>query len=202
MPRTASGLVETDDIHITGVGPRKRQFNSISQDNQLATNRDGRNKLPEDGALRPAKNFAKYVDYNMSAITDTKGGFLTADDDPHSVLGVAGSKADGTEEKPKHMTVAEWERMQLLKNLRRQKAGPFEPGLSVLNEEKDRKRCRECGSMEIDFVWEEVFKCCICNSCKDKYPDKYSLLTKTECKEDYLLTDRKSTSPPSRCSPG
>ena len=29
----------------------------------------------------------------------------------------------------------------------------------------------------------------ICNQCKKKHPDQYSLLTKTECKEDYLLTD-------------
>ena len=29
----------------------------------------------------------------------------------------------------------------------------------------------------------------MCHSCKEKYPDKYSLLTKTEAREDYLLTD-------------
>jgi len=34
----------------------------------------------------------------------------------------------------------------------------------------------------------------ICHACKDKYPDKYSLLTKTEAREDYLLTDRESSS--------
>lgn len=43
--------------------------------------------------------------------------------------------------------------------------------------------------MEIDFVWEEVFHIELCNKCKEKYPEKYSLLTKTECKQDYLLTD-------------
>jgi len=124
-------------------------------------------------------------------MTDTKGGFLTTEDDPNSMLGIAASKADGAEGKPKHMSLAEWERMQTLKNLRRLKAGPFEPGLSVLVDDKDSKKCRECRSLEIDFVWEEVFKCCVCNSCKDKHPDKYSLLTKTECKDDYLLTDCK-----------
>jgi DNA-repair protein complementing XP-A cells len=49
----------------------------------------------------------------------------------------------------------------------------------------------------------QVFDIKVCKSCKDKYPEKYSLLTKTECKEvgraqptwnlltaqDYLLTD-------------
>jgi DNA-repair protein complementing XP-A cells len=29
----------------------------------------------------------------------------------------------------------------------------------------------------------------VCNKCKNEKPEKYSLLTKTECKEDYLLTD-------------
>ncbi|KAI8814866.1 hypothetical protein BJ742DRAFT_784689 [Cladochytrium replicatum] len=29
----------------------------------------------------------------------------------------------------------------------------------------------------------------LCRVCKDLYPEKYSLLTKTECGEDYLLTN-------------
>jgi DNA-repair protein complementing XP-A cells len=80
--------------------------------------------------------------------------------------------------------------MQLIRKLQRQKAGPFEPGISVLEDEDKRKKCRECKSWEIDFVWDEVFHICVCNKCKEKFPEKYSLLTKTECKEDYLLTDR------------
>jgi hypothetical protein len=88
------------------------------------------------------------------------------------------------------MTATEWERMQTIRKLQRNKAGPFEPSLSVLADEKTRKRCRECRTVEIDFVWEEVFGCAVCNGCKEKYPERYSLLTKTECKEDYLLTDR------------
>lgn len=146
--------------------------------------------------MRPAKKFSKFVDYNFSAMTDTKGGFLSTEDDPWNksmaapaTIGPGGSPST-QEQKPAHMTAAEWERMQLLKKLRKQKAGPYEPGLSVLADEKERKKCRECGSMEIDWVWEEVFRCCVCGSCKDKYPERYSLLTKTECKEDYLLTDR------------
>ncbi len=74
--------------------------------------------------------------------------------------------------------------------MQQRKEGPFEPGLSVLTDKEERKKCYECGSLEIDFVWEEVFKCRVCNACKEKYPEKYSLLTKTECREDYLLTER------------
>lgn len=126
-------------------------------------------------------------------MTDTKGGFLSTEDDPWNKSMSTGTSApSGSEQKPAHMTVAEWERMQLIKKLQQDKSGPFGPSLSVLADEKTKKRCRECSSVEIDFVWEEVFGCAVCNKCKEKYPEKYSLLTKTECKEDYLLTDRKS----------
>jgi DNA-repair protein complementing XP-A cells len=131
-------------------------------------------------------------------MTDTKGGFLSTEDDPWNKCmstGEGPGRASSGEQKPAHMTQAEWERMQLLKKLERNKSGPFAPALSVLDDEKTQKRCRECGTIEIDFVWEEVFHCAVCNKCKEKYPEKYSLLTKTECKEDYLLTDRKSTQP-------
>ena len=110
------------------------------------TNRDGRNKGDEE-ALRPAKKFAKFVDYNMSSMTDTKGGFLSTEDDPHNYA-LGGQKPPGggaqgpdDQQRPKHMTVQEWERMQLIKNLKRQKAGPFEPGLSVLDDTEKRKKC-------------------------------------------------------------
>lgn len=160
----------------------------------------------DDGAIRPARKFAKFVDYDLGKMTDTKGGFLSAEDDPWNKAmsggpgggsGAQGSNGQapegGEEQRPKGMTMQEWERLQLLKKLRRQRAGPFEPGLSTLTDEKERKNCRECGTLEVDFVWEEVFGCAVCNACKEKYPEKYSLLTKTECREDYLLTDRMST---------
>lgn len=190
-----------------GPRPRKRPYESITQSEIPATSRDARSPAKKDGApaandgaLRPAsKKFARFVDYNFSAMTDTKGGFLSAEDDPFnksmSTGGPSGSGA-GTagpdeEQKPKHMTAAEWERLQLLRKLQRQKAGPFEPGMSAISEKETRKTCRECGSLEIDFVWADVFQCCVCGACKEKFPEKYSLLTKTECREDYLITDGK-----------
>jgi DNA-repair protein complementing XP-A cells len=92
------------------------------------------------------------------------------------------------------MTLKEWERNQLLKQLQRTKQGPFEPGISILG--KEGRKCRECASMEIDFLWEEVFGVAVCEACKRKMPERYSLLTKTEAKDDYLLTDRMCPSPP------
>ena len=140
--------------------------------------------MPADDGIQAARKFKKYVDHDFSKMTDTKGGFLSAEDDPWNKALHAPKEG----EKPAHMTLKEWERHQLLKGLRNRKEGPFEPGLSVLG--KSGVKCRECGSLEIDWQWEEVFKCSVCGRCKEKFPDKYSLLTKTEAKDDYLLTDR------------
>ncbi|KAK2592502.1 DNA repair protein rad14 [Conoideocrella luteorostrata] len=193
VPKSASGFVATEDVHITKPINGKRLHSSISSAGpsaiELGTNRDGRNKGDEE-TLRPARKFTKFVDYNMSSMTDTKGGFLSTEDDPHNyALGAKKPGQPEDEQRPKDMTMQEWERMQLIRKLQRQKAGPFEPGLSVLDDENKRKKCRECKSLEIDFVWDEVFHIAVCNKCKEKYPEKYSLLTKTECKLDYLLTD-------------
>lgn len=221
-PKTASGFVATDEIHIVGGAnssgggritrsSRKRPHSetepaaaaaatrastTISRASVPASNRDARTtpaRPGEEAPLKPARKFTNYVDYNFSAMTDTKGGFLTADDDPHNyALNAGGKGKEAEEQRPAHMTQEEWERKQLLKKLRRQKAGPFEPGMSALVSDAERKKCRECGSLEIDFVWEEVFGICVCGTCKEKHPEKYSLLTKTECRQDYLLTERES----------
>ncbi|OTA99873.1 hypothetical protein M426DRAFT_247579 [Hypoxylon sp. CI-4A] len=211
--RTPSGFIATDDtVRVT----RKRAYDAISGGARIcetpSTSRDGRanGASPakdsaandakaggkDEGAIRPARKFTKFVDYDFGKMTDTKGGFLSAEDDPWNKA-MSGSTGMGNgkggpaepEERPKGMTMQEWERMQLLKKLQRQKIGPYEPGISVLQDKAERKKCRECGSLEIDFVWEEVFKIAVCGACKDKIPEKYSLLTKTECREDYLLTD-------------
>ncbi|KAJ1926623.1 DNA repair protein rad14 [Tieghemiomyces parasiticus] len=50
-------------------------------------------------------------------------------------------------------------------------------------------KCRECGSMDLDAIFFKMFDITVCRDCKRNNPDKYSLITKTEAKEDYLLTD-------------
>ncbi|KAF4546502.1 DNA repair protein [Lasiodiplodia theobromae] len=187
---------------------QKRPHSAISTTTRSRNHRDGTSATagtagkiaaammtaPSDNAyVRPAKKFEKssYIEYDLSAMTDTKGGFLSTTDDPHNKAlnsGLAANK-DGEEQKPAHMTLAEWQRHQLLKKLRATKAGPFEPGLSVLDDNSAARKCRECGSREIDFQWQEVFGVGVCAACKERLPERYSLLTKTEAREDYLLTD-------------
>ena len=168
----------------------KRTYSSMTASDTRANVRDARSNTanrPLD-AIRPARNFTKYVDYDFSKMKDTKGGFLTEEDDPFNKA--LHAREGKKEEKPANMTQKEWERQQLLQSLRRERAGPFEPAISVLDDKSKQKTCRECGSLEIDWKWEEMLQCCVCNACKEKFPEKYSLLTKTEAKEDYLLTDR------------
>ncbi|KAK7702438.1 DNA repair protein rad14 [Diaporthe eres] len=216
VTKSSSGFIDTEDVHVVAPGKRslrKRPYESITQSHIPETNRDARSPAKRqdvgsssggpggngDSSVPRAANkkFARFVDYNFSNMTDTKGGFLSTEDDPFnkSMSGGGGSGpgqpgANPDEpQRPKHMTEAEWERMQLLRKLQKQKAGPFEPGLSAIADKAERKKCRECGNLEIDWVWEEVFGCCVCGGCKEKFPEKYSLLTKTECREDYLITD-------------
>lgn len=186
---------ETDSAKASAAAPTqgvKRSHNSMTAANAPTTLRDARSHTSSSDrpleSIKPARNFTRYVDYDFSKMTDTKGGFLTHEDDPfNKQLHIS----DGKDNKPANMTQKEWERHQLLQSLRRNREGPFEPGLSVLDDKSQQKTCRECGSLEIDWKWEEELHCRICHSCKDKFPERYSLLTKTEAKEDYLLTDRK-----------
>jgi DNA-repair protein complementing XP-A cells len=166
----------------------KRSATAIST---AASTRDAIRVAPKDADILPARKSRKYVDHDLSNMVDTKGGFLSVEDDPFNK---ALHKPADDAQKPAHMTLKEWERNQLLKQLQRTKQGPYEPGISVLGG-KDGGKCRECGSLEIDFLWREELRCEVCEGCKRKMPEKYSLLTKTEAKDDYLLTDRMASFP-------
>lgn len=172
---------------------QKRAYSAISTSTVPSTSRDARNEASTNGtdpkrpldSIQPARNFQqkKYIEYDFSKMTDTKGGFMTAEDDPFNKA-LHAKEDDG---RPPHMTMKEWERHKLLQQLREQRAGPFEP--SIEERQRENKRCVECRTLEIDYKWEEVFGIAVCSACKDKFPEKYSLLTKTEAKDDYMLTD-------------
>ncbi|KAH9921991.1 thioesterase-like superfamily-domain-containing protein [Epithele typhae] len=122
------------------------------------------------GPKAPAKlkrdsRFGKYFEYDLSKMVNSKGGFLVED----------GKEVDEellTKEK-------ERERQRAVQNA--------EPPMWL--DPELNPRCKECNTMDIDQTFRKVFGCLVCNKCKNEKPEKYSLLTKTECKEDYLLTD-------------
>ncbi|KAJ3067398.1 hypothetical protein HDU98_009380 [Podochytrium sp. JEL0797] len=49
--------------------------------------------------------------------------------------------------------------------------------------------CNECKSIDVCPDLFHYYNVVVCKRCKHAHLDKYSLLTKTECREDYLLTE-------------
>ncbi len=91
--------------------------------------------------------------------------------------------------------------------LRNDTLGGFFAGNDAADEQQQRKRpkiesrvtylhdvpadaaCRDCASPEIDADFWTHYRLCVCQSCREELPEKYTLLTKTEAQQDYLLTD-------------
>ncbi|KAG7927405.1 hypothetical protein KL925_002776 [Ogataea polymorpha] len=123
-----------------------------------------RNHIQE--RIRPSVKKADYIEYDFSTMQDTYGGFL--------------SDADRKEARESDKTLEQWQEEKQNRPL----VEPAPP-LDLANAPK----CFECGSVELDRNLLQTFGCRVCKSCENKYPEKYSLLTKTECKEDYFLTE-------------
>ncbi|QPG75658.1 hypothetical protein FOA43_003016 [Brettanomyces nanus] len=121
--------------------------------------------------IRPSIRKSDYIEYDFSTMKDTFGGFLSDD---------KGNSSIEAEEK----TLEDWKKQQEEKDALNP-LGPAPPPLDIAN----APTCFECGSIDVDKKLLEVFKCRVCRKCEEKFPEKYSLLTKTECKEDYFLTE-------------
>ena len=121
--------------------------------------------------IRPSIRKSDYIEYDFSTMKDTFGGFLSEE----------GSNKDVENEEK---SLDDWKKEQEEKDALNP-LGPAPPPLDIAN----APTCRECGSIDIDKKLFEVFKCRVCRKCEEKMPEKYSLLTKTECKEDYFLTE-------------
>ncbi|CDO70275.1 hypothetical protein BN946_scf184942.g75 [Trametes cinnabarina] len=109
--------------------------------------------------LKRDSRLGKYFEYDLSKMVNSKGGFLVED----------GKEVD-EEVRAKEK---ERERQRALQNL--------EP--PIMLDSQLNPRCNECNSVDIDQTYKKVFGCLVCNKCKNEKPEKYSLLTKTECKE-------------------
>ncbi|ODN87378.1 DNA repair protein [Cryptococcus wingfieldii CBS 7118] len=121
----------------------------------------------EEMPMRRDPGLGKYFEYDLSKMKNSRGGFLTEED-------VTGDRIKSLKE-----LAAEKERE--LRQIREGEEPAIVPGRSP--------KCADCGSLEIDHVFEKTFGVRVCRKCQKEKPEKYSLLTKTECKEDYLLTD-------------
>ncbi|THH11808.1 hypothetical protein EW145_g406 [Phellinidium pouzarii] len=146
--------------------PQRKQQTSTRGD---ARNVDLADRVkPAQANARPiprSSRLGKYFEYDLSKMVNSKGGFLVEDE------------KEATDDL--RARERERERERAMQNI--------EPPISL--DPDQNPKCIECGTVDIDHTVHKVFRCRVCNKCKDEKPEKYSLLTKTECKEDYLLTD-------------
>lgn len=132
-----------------------------------------------DTILQPLPNrLGKYLEYDLSTLKNSKGGFLLD------------SEVDDPKEKKQREQEAELKR----KRLEAMKKQGLLDDHFLSTDARENPKCKICGSQDIDFTFHKVFNTDVCAQCKHEVPEKFSLLTKTECKEDYLLTDRELTS--------
>ncbi|KAL7751705.1 DNA repair protein rad14 [Sorochytrium milnesiophthora] len=110
---------------------------------------------------------SNYYEFNLSEMRDTRGGYL-AEDAP-----AIGENVDAHTKKKLRQGA--------------EKRVYEEPAMSL--DPRENPTCAECGTVEIDHTFERDFHVKVCRACRDKLPDKYSLLTKTEARQDYLLTE-------------
>ncbi|KAF8168292.1 thioesterase-like superfamily-domain-containing protein [Crassisporium funariophilum] len=123
---------------------------------------------PVASSSKPLKRDSRlgtYFEYDLSKMVNTKGGFLVDE----------GSKVDEDLRRKEK----EREKQRDVHNL----------DLPMYLDPALNPKCQECQTMDIDPTFLKVFKCRVCKTCQNEKPEKYSLLTKTECKLDYLLTD-------------
>lgn len=141
---------------------------AVSSKDKLNKERLNQNK---DGTLKPSINRKDYIEYDFATMKDTRGGFISLEDAPNPLSANTDSK-----------TLEEWKEKQQRQHIVRDLAPPLDISKAP--------KCYECSSLEIDpNLFLNFNQVRVCRPCQKKMPEKYSLLTKTECREDYLLTD-------------
>lgn len=137
----------------------------------------------------------KYIDYDLSQIKDTKAGFLSRPDP--SVAPVNGIGAGVTSRRSQRALDSKNSTQNPLAGVYLQvpqaaKVVTYShtdlPPVDIADAENNMK-CRHCDSLSLDTELLKHFSYCVCRECKLARPEMYSLLTKTEVRQDYLLTD-------------
>lgn len=156
------------------------------QSNQSQTGQTNEKKVPDDGYVDnirlnhnnkhdsvvptrkyepPAIKRSDYIEYDFSTMKDSRGGFINTEEPPNA---------------EEATSLEEWKE--------KQKQQIFEPAPPI--DIESAPKCFECNSIEISpQLYDNFRKVRACRKCIKEKPEKYSLLTKTECREDYLLTD-------------
>lgn len=101
-----------------------------------------------------------YIEYDFSTMKDSRGGFIEPERET--------TDQDPTNDRPPPVMY--------------EAAPPVDVASAP--------RCSECDLLEVDHkIMKHFNNVRVCRKCARQMPEKYALLTKTECREDYLLTD-------------
>lgn len=112
-----------------------------------------------------------YIEFDFATMKDSRGGFINDD----SIQ--KGPDSENGE------TLEEWQERQKKQLL---VVHDLPPPMDI----ESAPKCFECGSIEIDpNLYKNFLQVRACRRCMKEKPEKYSLLTKTECREDYFLTE-------------
>ncbi|BFZ53779.1 DNA repair protein rad14 [Savitreella phatthalungensis] len=147
------------------------QVGGAAASDAVANTRVGGGQAQRKRREIPSLVQSSYIEYDLSKMKDSKGGFMVDSG------GQNGEGADGEK-------METWQERQ---QRRLEESRRLNPPIAA--DPSQRPLCFECSRPELDFQFLQVFGARVCHACKQANPDKYSLLTKTECKNDYLLTD-------------
>lgn len=158
MPSSSRNAADNGRLDINPATGRPRLPNRAAQAND-----DPNAPLPRD------KSLGDYIEFDLSKLHNSKGGFLIDEDD---IDGITKKSVDDIRKE------RERERQRIREAM--------EPSI-ILDDRQEI--CDHCGSKELNDSIRRTFGVKVCRICERKFPEKYSLLTKTEVKEDYLLND-------------
>ncbi|KAF9307373.1 hypothetical protein BGZ74_005813 [Mortierella antarctica] len=130
-------------------------------------------KMMADIEPLPKNSWTKFYDYDLSKMKDTRAGFIQELDERDAI----GRTAEEAAQDEENLRKRKWQPTVV----------PDDP--SIFLGAEDNYECQDCGSIDVDFQLLRHFHVPVCIACRDARPEKYSLLTKTECRQDYLLTD-------------
>ncbi|KAJ2661178.1 DNA repair protein rad14 [Coemansia sp. RSA 1200] len=162
-PLTPEQLALIETNRQQALEKRRRAQQNAAKEQPTAQSHGSQPKQPAgEKRLRASKMSSGYYEYNLSTMRDTKAGFLEEDLSEKQQQQLA-------EKKRKLIVVDEI---------------PYDASTHGNN-----PKCCECGSLDLEVTYLKIFGVKVCKPCIESVPEKYSLLTKTEAKDDYLLTD-------------
>lgn len=184
-------------VPVVSPGPNTELPSSIAQHNavtivtqpsSIPQSRDAASNSPQKSRIRPSIMEKDYIEYNFATMRNTNGGYINPEDKYYGNDDLDYGDFDSHNTK-KLKTIQDWKNEQRDRKLLYENAPPPEH-ISLA------ERCIECHiNIEMDPVLDDVFKLKVCKTCAKEHPEKYSLLTKTECKEDYFLTEPELNDP-------